>query len=325
MLLEVKDLKTIFSTQDGVVNAVNGISYTLDPGEALGIIGESGCGKSVSVLSIMRLIPEPPGEIVDGEVWFQGQDLLKMSLRELRDVRGNRIAMIFQDPLSSLNPVLTIGRQISEAVLLHTDVGRNEARQRTVDLLNMVGKPDAENRLNDFPHQFSGGMRQRVMIAMALSCDPQILIADEPTTALDVTIQAQIVDLVKRLRDELGMAVIWITHDLGVVAGFVDKVAVMYAGHIVEAAPLKEFYANPQHPYSIGLLGSLPRLDAEPQERLVSIDGLPPDLIDLPDCCPFVTRCTYAIDKCMHENPLLREIGPYHQIACWVDVNKEEA
>lgn len=325
MLLEVKDLKTIFSTQDGVVNAVNGISYVLDAGEALGIIGESGCGKSVSVLSIMRLIPEPPGEIVDGEVWFQGRDLLKMSLRELRDVRGNRIAMIFQDPLSSLNPVLTIGRQISEAVLLHTDVDRNEARQRTVDLLNMVGIPDAENRLNDFPHQFSGGMRQRVMIAMALSCDPQILIADEPTTALDVTIQAQIVDLVKRLRDELGMAVIWITHDLGVVAGFVDKVAVMYAGHIVETAPLKEFYANPQHPYSIGLLGSLPRLDAETQERLVSIDGLPPDLIDLPDCCPFVTRCTYAIDKCMHENPLLREIGPYHQIACWVDVNKEEA
>jgi oligopeptide transport system ATP-binding protein len=325
MLLEVKGLKTIFSTQDGVVNAVNGISYSLQPGEALGIIGESGCGKSVSVLSIMRLIPEPPGKIVDGEVWFQGRDLLKMSLRDLRDVRGNRIAMIFQDPLSSLNPVLTIGRQISEAVLLHTDTDRSQARQRTVDLLKMVGIPEAENRLNDYPHQFSGGMRQRVMIAMALSCDPQILIADEPTTALDVTIQAQIIDLVKRLRDELGMAVIWITHDLGVVAGFVDKVVVMYAGHIVEAAPLKEFYANPQHPYSIGLLGSLPRLDAETQERLVSIDGLPPDLIDLPDCCPFVTRCTYAIDKCMQENPLLREIGPYHQIACWVDVNKEEA
>ena len=325
MLLEVKELKTIFSTQDGMVNAVNGISYSLQPGEALGIIGESGCGKSVSVLSIMRLIPEPPGKIVNGEVWFQGRDLLKMSLRDLRDVRGNRIAMIFQDPLSSLNPVLTIGRQISEAVLLHTDMDRSQARQRTVDLLNMVGIPEAENRLKDFPHQFSGGMRQRVMIAMALSCDPQILIADEPTTALDVTIQAQIIDLVKRLRDELGMAVIWITHDLGVVAGFVDKVVVMYAGHIVEAAPLKEFYANPQHPYSIGLLGSLPRLDAETQERLISIDGLPPDLIDLPDCCPFVARCTYVVDKCMQENPLLREIGPYHQIACWVDVNKQEA
>ena len=325
MLLEVKELKTIFSTQDGMVNAVNGISYSLQPGEALGIIGESGCGKSISVLSIMRLIPEPPGKIVNGEVWFQGRDLLKMSLRDLRDVRGNRIAMIFQDPLSSLNPVLTIGRQISEAVLLHTDMDRSQARQRTVDLLNMVGIPEAENRLKDFPHQFSGGMRQRVMIAMALSCDPQILIADEPTTALDVTIQAQIIDLVKRLRDELGMAVIWITHDLGVVAGFVDKVVVMYAGHIVEAAPLKEFYANPQHPYSIGLLGSLPRLDAETQERLISIDGLPPDLIDLPDCCPFVARCTYVVDKCMQENPLLREIGPYHQIACWVDVNKQEA
>ena len=276
MLLEVKELKTIFSTQDGVVNAVNGISYSLEPGEALGIIGESGCGKSVSVLSIMGLIPEPPGKIVNGEVLFQGRDLLKMSTRDLRDVRGNQIAMIYQDPLSSLNPVLTIGRQISEAVLLHTDMDRSQARQRTVDLLNMVGIPEAENHLNDFPHQFSGGMRQRVMIAMALSCDPQILIADEATTALDVTIQAQIIDLVKRLRDELGMAVIWITHDLGVVAGFVDKVVVMYAGHIVEAAPLKEFYANPQHPYSIGLLGSLPRLDAETQERLISIDGLPP-------------------------------------------------
>ena len=231
-LLEVKELKTQFSTPDGVVNAVNGISYSLERGEAVGIVGESGCGKSVSVLSIMRIIPDPPGKIVGGEVLFEGRDLLKMGLRDLRAVRGNQIAMIFQDPLTSLNPVLTIGRQISEAVLLHTDMDKSQARQRTVELLDMVGIPEAENRLNEYPHQFSGGMRQRVMIAMALSCDPKILIADEPTTALDVTIQAQIVDLVKRLQDELGMAVIWITHDLGVVAGFVDKVLVMYAGHI---------------------------------------------------------------------------------------------
>ncbi len=322
-LLEVKELKTIFSTPDGVVNAVNGISYSLQAGEALGIVGESGCGKSVSVLSIMRVIPDPPGRIVGGEVLFNGRDLLKMSLRDLRGVRGNKIAMIFQDPLSSLNPVLTIGRQISETVLLHTDMDEKQARQRTVDLLNMVGLPEAENRLNEYPHQLSGGMRQRVMIAMALSCDPQILIADEPTTALDVTIQAQIVDLVKRLQDQLGMAIIWITHDLGVVAGFVDKVLVMYAGHIVEAAPLKEFYANPRHPYSIGLLGSLPRLDAKTQEKLVSIEGMPPDLFDMPDCCPFVARCPYAIDRCMHENPLLRQFGPNRQLACWVDVPKD--
>ena len=320
-LLEVKELKTIFSTPDGIVNAVNGISYSLEPGEAMGIVGESGCGKSVSVLSIMRIIPDPPGKIVGGEVLFEGRDLLKMALRDLRAVRGNQIAMIFQDPLTSLNPVLTIGRQISEAVLLHTDKNKREARQRTVELLDLVGIPEPENRLNEYPHQFSGGMRQRVMIAMALSCDPQILIADEPTTALDVTIQAQIVDLVKRLQDELGMAVIWITHDLGVVAGFVDKVLVMYAGHIVEAAPLKEFYANPLHPYSIGLLGSLPRLDAKIQEKLISIDGLPPDLIDMPECCPFVARCKHAIDRCNHENPLLRQVGPSHQIACWVDVH----
>ena len=320
-LLEVKELKTRFSTPDGVVNAVNGISYSLERGEAVGIVGESGCGKSVSVLSIMRIIPDPPGKIVGGEVLFEGRDLLKMGLRDLRAVRGNQIAMIFQDPLTSLNPVLTIGRQISEAVLLHTDMDKRQARQRTVELLDMVGIPEAENRLNEYPHQFSGGMRQRVMIAMALSCDPKILIADEPTTALDVTIQAQIVDLVKRLQDELGMAVIWITHDLGVVAGFDDKVLVMYAGHIVEAAPLKEFYANPCHPYSIGLLGSLPRLDAKTQEKLVSIDGLPPDLIDMPECCPFVTRCKHVVDRCNNENPLLRQVGPNHQITCWVDVN----
>ncbi len=320
-LLEVKGLKTRFYTQDGVVHAVNGISYTLDEGETLGIVGESGCGKSVSVLSTMRLIPEPPGKIVGGQVIFEGEDLLKMPMDEIRRVRGNKIAMIFQDPMTSLNPVLTIGRQVEEALELHMGMSRSQARQRAIELLQMVGIPQAEDRIDDYPHQFSGGMRQRVMIAMALSCNPQILIADEPTTALDVTIQAQIVDLVKRLRDEIGMAVIWITHDLGIIAGLADKVIVMYAGYIVETAPVKELYGDPRHPYTIGLLGSLPRLDAHQSRRLVSIEGLPPDLIDLPPGCPFAPRCNYIIDRCLEENPPLEVVGPNnHRIACWVDV-----
>ena len=322
-LLEVKDLQTIFSTSDGVVNAVNGISYSLKAGEALGIVGESGCGKSVGALSIMGLIPNPPGQVVDGEILFDGTDLLSLSAENMRRVRGQQIAMIFQDPMTSLNPVLTIGQQIGESLRLHKGLDKKGARQRTVDLLETVGIPDAEQRLNSYPHQFSGGMRQRVMIAMALSSEPKLLIADEPTTALDVTIQAQIVDLIKRLRDELDMAIIWITHDLGVVAGFVDKVVVMYAGHIVEMAPLKEFYANPLHPYTIGLLGSLPRLDAKSDQKLVSIDGLPPDLIDMPSCCPFIDRCSYAIERCGEENPAHRQVGPEHHIACWVDVGED--
>ncbi|MFL2651128.1 MAG: ABC transporter ATP-binding protein [Anaerolineales bacterium] len=322
-LLEVKDLQTIFSTSDGVVNAVNGISYSLKAGEALGIVGESGCGKSVGALSIMGLIPNPPGQVVDGEILFDGTDLLSLSAEKMRQVRGQQIAMIFQDPMTSLNPVLTIGQQIGEALRLHKGLDKKGARRQTVHLLETVGIPDAEQRLNSYPHQFSGGMRQRVMIAMALSSEPKLLIADEPTTALDVTIQAQIVDLIKRLRDELGMAIIWITHDLGVVAGFVDKVVVMYAGHIVEMAPLKEFYANPLHPYTIGLLGSLPRIDAKSDQKLVSIDGLPPDLIDMPSCCPFIDRCSYAIERCGEENPSHRQVGPEHYIACWVDVGED--
>ena len=322
-LLEVKDLQTIFSTSDGVVNAVNGISYSLKSGEALGIVGESGCGKSVSALSIMGLIPNPPGRIIDGEILFDGNDLLSLNAEEMRQVRGKQIAMIFQDPMTSLNPVLTIGQQIGEALQLHKGLDKKEARLQTARLLETVGIPDAKQGLNSYPHQFSGGMRQRVMIAMALSSEPKLLIADEPTTALDVTIQAQIVDLIKRLRDELGMAIIWITHDLGVVAGFVDKVIVMYAGHIVEMAPLKEFYGNPLHPYTIGLLGSLPRLDAKSDQKLVSIDGLPPDLIDMPSCCPFIDRCSYAIERCGEENPSHRQVGPEHFIACWVDVEDD--
>ncbi len=321
-LLDVKGLETRFFTQDGIVHAVNGISYSLDEGETLAIVGESGCGKSVGVMSLLRLIPQPPGKVTAGEVWFDGKDLLKMSDEDIRQVRGNRIAMVFQDPMTSLNPVLTVGFQLSEALILHMGLDKTAARKRSVELLEMVGIPQAANRLDDYPHQFSGGMRQRVMIAMGLSCNPQLLIADEPTTALDVTIQAQIADLVKRLRDEIGMAIIWITHDLGVVAGLAHRVIVMYAGFIVEEASVKELYGNPRHPYTVGLLGSLPRLDEARAHRLTSIEGLPPDLIDLPKGCPFYARCHYRIDRCATENPHLEPVGPGHRIACWVDVTK---
>ncbi|MFC2037643.1 ABC transporter ATP-binding protein [Chloroflexota bacterium] len=324
-LLEVEGLKTQFFTQDGVVRAVNGVSFFVDEGETLGIVGESGCGKSVSVLSVMRLIPQPPGRIVGGEVIFDGQDLLKMSDNEIRQVRGNKIAMIFQDPMTSLNPVLTIGRQIGEALELHLGMKRDDARKRSAELLEMVGIAQADARLDDYPHQFSGGMRQRAMIAMGLACNPMLLIADEPTTALDVTIQAQIVELVKRLRDEIGMAVIWITHDLGVVAGLADRMMVMYAGFVVEEAHVKEVYGNPRHPYTVGLLGSLPRLDEIREDKLRSIEGLPPDLIALPDGCPFQARCVYAIEKCKTERPVLEPVGPRHRIACWVDVTQAPA
>lgn len=320
-LLEVKNLKTQFFTQDGVVHAVNGISYSVDKGETVAIVGESGSGKSVGVMSLIRLIPQPPGKIVDGEVWFDGQDLLKLSEDELRHIRGNRIAMIFQDPMTSLNPVLTIGRQITEALELHLNMNREQARKRAVQLLEMVGIPGAASRLDDYPHQFSGGMRQRVMIAMGLSCDPQLLIADEPTTALDVTIQAQIVDLVTRLKEELGMAIIWITHDLGVVAGMAQRVIVMYSGFIIEEAPVEELYANPRHPYTLGLLRSIPRLDLGRQKRLIPIEGMPPDLLELPNRCPFAPRCAFNIEICWQQNPPLEFVGPGHRAACHVDIS----
>jgi len=316
-LLSVKDLQTRFYTQEGVVRAVNGINYDLGEGETIGIVGESGCGKSVSVLSMMRLIPSPPGKITGGEVLFEGRDLLKMDGEEIRHVRGNRIAMIFQDPMTSLNPVLTIGRQVSEALEVHLGMDKTQSRKRSIELLDMVGIPLADQRIRDYPHQFSGGMRQRVMIAMALSCNPQILIADEPTTALDVTIQAQIIDLVKRLRQEIGMAVIWITHDLGVVAGLVDRVNVMYAGFIVESGPVHSIYTTPRHPYTIGLLGSLPRLDESTHTKLKSIEGLPPDLVASLSGCPFAPRCDYAVDRCLQENPGLEGVGLDQQAACW--------
>jgi oligopeptide transport system ATP-binding protein len=322
-LLEVRNLQTQFFTQDGVVKAVNGISYILDEGETLGVVGESGCGKSVGVMSLIKLIPSPPGKIVGGEVIFDGQDLLKMNDNEIRSVRGNKVGMIFQDPMTSLNPVLTIGRQISEALELHLSMDKAQSRARTIELLELVGIPLAADRIDDYPHQFSGVMRQRVMIAMGLSCNPQLLIADEPTTALDVTIQAQIIDLVKKLRDELGMAIIWITHDLGVVAGLADRIIVMYAGRIVEEAPVRELFANPRHPYTLGLIGSLPRLDEHARHRLESIEGLPPDLIALPAGCPFYARCKYRIEKCVAQNPALELVGVGHKLACWIDVNKD--
>jgi oligopeptide transport system ATP-binding protein len=320
-LLEVRDLATRFYTPEGVVHAVNGISYTLDHGEALGIVGESGCGKSVSVLSVMRLIPDPPGKITAGEVLYRGEDLLKLDRSQMQHMRGNEIAMVFQDPMTSLNPVMTIGHQISESLIVHLGMSQAGARKRAVELLSLVGIPQPDDRYDSYPHQFSGGMRQRAMIAMALSCEPSILIADEPTTALDVTIQAQIVDLVKNLRDQLGMAVIWITHDLGVVAGLVEKLIVMYAGFIVEHGHIDDIYADPRHPYTLSLLKSLPRVDRSSKEKLATIPGLPPDLLGLPPGCPFAPRCTYSIERCREENPQLETVEPNHEIACWVDVN----
>ncbi len=319
-LLTVNNLKTQFFTQDGVVKAVNGVSFQLMPGETLGIVGESGCGKSITAMSIMRLIPTPPGKIVDGQVVFQGKDILKMNDEQVRSIRGNDIAMIFQDPMTSLNPVLTINRQISESLELHKGMSKSEARQRAIDLLKMVGIPNAEQRVDQYPHQFSGGMRQRVMIAMALSCDPLVLIADEPTTALDVTIQAQILDLMRKLQQERGTAVMLITHDLGVVAGMSDRINVMYAGAVAETAETEELFANPRHPYTLGLLNSIPRLDMRTKQKLDPIRGLPPDLIDLPDMCPFSPRCDFSEEICERRAPALREVGPGHQVSCWFDI-----
>ena len=320
-VLQVDNLVTRFDMADGVVHAVNGVSIELEEGETLGIVGESGCGKSVTVLSLLGLIPVPPGRIVSGKALFEGRDLLQMEKDEIRRIRGAQIGIILQDSMTSLNPVVTIGRQLTEPLMVHLGFSKFEAQQRAIELLETVGIPMAASRLRDYPHQFSGGMRQRVMIAMALACSPQVLIADEPTTALDVTIQAQIVNLVKRLRAELGMAVIWITHDLGIVAGLADRVAVMYAGFVVEEAPVEELYANPQHPYTLGLLGSLPRIYAD-TATLVNIEGTPPDMLLAPRGCPFVPRCPYAFERCWDENPNLIEVNDNHRAACWWDVNE---
>jgi oligopeptide transport system ATP-binding protein len=325
LLMEVKDLRTRFSTQEGAVYAVNGVSYTLHEGETLGVVGESGSGKSVHALSIMGLVPTQTAS-VEGSVNFRGRELLSLSRDQMRLVRGAEIAMVFQDPMTSLNPVLTIGRQITEALKLHLGMDNEQARRRAAELLAMVGIPMAERRLGDYPHQFSGGMRQRAMIAMALSCNPQLLIADEPTTALDVTIQAQILDLVRRLRDKIGMAMIWITHDLGVVAGLADTLQVMYAGLIVERGPVKEVFRDTRHPYTLGLISSLPRLDQKHQ-HLISIQGSPPDMRKAPTGCPFSPRCPFVVNKCWEEMPPLisAEGGhPEHLAACWVDVRTAE-
>jgi oligopeptide transport system ATP-binding protein len=317
-LLEIKNLDTRFYTDEGVVHAVNGISYGMKEGERLGVVGESGCGKSVHALSVMRLISDPPGKIEAGEIWFDGHDLLKLSGDEIRSIRGAQIAMVFQDPMTSLNPVFTVGFQISETLILHQGMDQAQANRRAAELLTLVGIPAAAQRLNDYPHQFSGGMRQRAMLAMAISCNPKLLIADEPTTALDVTIQAQIVDLVMRLQQELGMAVMWITHDLGVVAELAERINVMYAGYIVERGRVRDIFKHTRHPYTLGLLGSLPRIDEVHGTKLISIPGLPPDLILLPKGCPFAERCTFVQEQCTLKMPPLEATGePEHIVACW--------
>ncbi len=321
-LLEVKDLRTYFNTEEGVVKAVDGVTFDVQEGETLALVGESGCGKSVSALSVLRLIPIPPGRIVSGEVIFEGEDLLTMGEGEIRHIRGNRIAMVFQEPMTSLNPVLTIGKQMTEALELHLKLDKEAATARAVQLLEMVGVADADRRVSDYPHQFSGGMRQRVMIAMAMSCNPRLLIADEPTTALDVTIQAQVLEVMQRLSREFGTAVIIITHNLGVVARYADRVNVMYAGKIIEKASAEVVYADPRHPYTLGLLNSVPRLDQILQEKLVPIEGQPPDLGHLPPGCAFYPRCTYRIDKCREEFPPLQLVAENHYAACWVDVTQ---
>ena len=327
-LLEVKDLATYFFLDDGVVKAVDGVSYDLQEGEVLGLVGESGCGKSVSALSIMRLIPNPPGRIVGGSVVFEGEDLASMTDAEMRHIRGNRIAMIFQEPMTSLNPVLTIGLQLTETLQLHLKMEKKAAWNRAAELLHLVGIPEPERRLPDYPHQFSGGMRQRVMIAMGLSCNPKLLIADEPTTALDVTIQAQVLELAVSLCQDFGAAVIIITHNLGVVARYADRVNVMYAGKIIERGTAEEIYHHPRHPYTLGLLHSIPRLDEARKTKLDPIEGLPPDLMGMPPGCSFRARCRYAIDRCATEVPPLMQISGResgHVSACWVAEQLEEA
>ena len=324
-LLEVKNLHTQFFTMEGVVKAVDGVSYELQVGETLGLVGESGCGKSVSALSVMGLIPWPPGKVTEGEVIFEGEDLLKVDGDQMRAIRGKEIAMVFQEPMTSLNPVLTIGRQLTETMELHLNISKDGAEKRAAELLQMVGIPDSERRLSQYPHQFSGGMRQRVMIAMALSCNPKLLIADEPTTALDVTIQAQILELMKSLCREFGAALIVITHNLGVVARYADRVNVMYAGKIIEKGTAEEIYHHPKHPYTLGLLQSVPRLDEAKRVKLVPIEGQPPDLINLPQGCSFRARCRYSVDQCATDAPSLDIYNvDKHEAACWEALNIEK-
>ncbi|TMC45962.1 MAG: ABC transporter ATP-binding protein [Chloroflexi bacterium] len=320
-VLQVKDLKTQFFTDDGVVKAVDGVSFDLHPGETLGIVGESGCGKSVTALSILRLVQEP-GRITQGQIIFKGSDIVTMPDDDVRDIRGKDIAMIFQDPLSSLNPVLQVGFQIEEAMEAHQKIPGKIALSRAVQLLKQVRIPAAETRVRDYPHQFSGGMRQRAMIAMGLANKPSILIADEPTTALDVTVQAQILELLRDLNEETRTAIILITHNMGVVAGLCKRVLVMYAGRIVEQGPVDQIFKDPQHPYTWSLLQSIPRLDADRKDRLLSIEGLPPDLIKPPPGCRFHPRCRFRIERCFHDDPALMDVGPDQDAACWVTMRR---
>jgi len=321
-LVQVEDLKTYFFTHNGVVKAVDGVTWDIKEGENVALVGESGSGKSVSALSVMRLIADPPGKILNGKIVFDGEDLLAITDEQMRHIRGNKIAMVFQEPMTSLNPVLTVARQLTEAIELHLKLNKKASKARAVELLQQVGIPDAGRRIDDYPHQFSGGMRQRVMIAMALSCNPRLIIADEPTTALDVTIQAQVLEVMREMCDTYNTAVLIITHNLGVVARYAQRVNVMYAGHIVESGTAQEIYGDPRHPYTLGLLQSVPRLDEPKKARLQPIEGSPPDLIHLPKGCPFRARCRFAIDRCAEENPPLLEVSKNHLSACWVDVTE---
>lgn len=314
-LLEVTDLKTYFYTDDGVVKAVDGVSFSVDAGKTIGIVGESGCGKSVTAMSILRLIPDPPGKIVNGEIIFEGEDLTKVSDKRIREIRGNNISVIFQEPMTSLNPVFTVGYQIGEVLMLHQKLSEEEARERAIEMIRLVGIPNPERIVDEYPHQLSGGMRQRIMIAMALACQPRLLIADEPTTALDVTIQAQILEIMNDLKNKLNTSIMLITHDLGVVAEMADHVIVMYSGKVVEDAPIIELFKNPRHPYTIGLMGSIPSLVKEGQ-RLETIPGMVPNPLYLPKGCYFHPRCKYAVEECKHVQPELREIAPGHKVAC---------
>ncbi|MCA2010396.1 ABC transporter ATP-binding protein [Pararhodobacter sp. CCB-MM2] len=324
-VLEVKNLKTVFSTRSGEVHAVNSVSFDLKPGELLGVVGESGSGKSVTMMSLLGLLPSPPAEVREGQVLLGDTDLLKIGEDRLREIRGKDIGFVFQDPMTSLNPVFTVGFQLTEPLKKHMGLKKAAARDRAVELLELVGIPDARRRLDDYPHQFSGGMRQRVMIAIALACDPKVLIADEPTTALDVTIQAQILELVKELRQKLGMAIIWITHDLGVIAGIADRVMVMYGGQVAEHGPVREVFRNPAHPYTRALLQTMPKMHGTRDAKLRVIEGQPPMLGRHPTSCPFMARCVHAFDRCAAENPARRDIDPGHDVACHWDHRSADA
>tara|TARA_B100000686_G_scaffold85380_1_gene92246 strand:- start:24981 stop:25991 length:1011 start_codon:yes stop_codon:yes gene_type:complete len=321
-VLQVNNLVTRFKTSEGTIHAVNGVSFDIREGELLGVVGESGCGKTVTMMTLVKLLPMPPAEIINGSAIFDGNDLIKANANHLQKIRGSGIGFIFQDPMTSLNPVMTIGYQLTEALRKHKQLSKSIAVKRATELLDLVGIPTPNKKMKDYPHQLSGGMRQRVMIAIALSCDPKLLIADEPTTALDVTIQAQILDLIQNLRKDLGMAIIWVTHDLGVVSNLADRVMVMYSGYIVERTDVAKLYSNPKHPYTKALLETLPNIEGKRPQRLKSIEGQPPVLLHKENSCPFASRCEYAFDRCRISNPSLKTVSDGHEVACWWNIEK---